>query len=252
MQAHVRFYAELNDHLPPASRFQTLEKRFFVSPSVKDTIESFGVPHAEVELILANGESVDFSYPVKDGDRVSVFPVFEALDVTPALRIRREPLREPKFTLDMHLGKLAATLRMLGFDAAYRSCANDAYLARISQEERRILLTRDRGLLKRAAVTHGYWVRETDSRRQAAEIASRFDLHRLVRPFTRCMACNSMVVPVTKTSVRERVPERVWKRHHEFRECPCCGRVYWEGSHHARMVNRIEELISGLLSAANR
>lgn len=243
MRAQIRFYAELNDHLPPASRFQTVEKQFLVPSSVKDMIESFGVPHAEVELILANGESIDFSYAVQDGDRVAVFPVFEALDVAPVLRIRREPLRELKFVLDTHLGRLAAWLRMLGFDTAYRSCANDADLARISQEEQRILLTRDRGLLKRAAVTHGYLVRETDSRRQAAEIVLRFDLRRLVRPFTRCMACNGMIVPVAKTSVRERVPEGVWRQQGEFRECPRCGRVYWEGSHHARMVDRIEELI---------
>lgn len=243
MQAYIRFYAELNDHLPPEQRFQTLEKQFFVSPAVKDMIESFGVPHAEVELITVNGNSVDFYYPVRDEDRIAVYPVFEALDVTPELRIRREPLREPKFVLDVHLGRLAAYLRMLGFDTIYRSCAGDAELARISLDEKRILLTRDRGLLKRSAVTHGYWLRETDSRRQAGEIVRRFDLQRFVRPFTRCLACNGDIVPAEKESVREQVHERIWERSAEFQRCLKCGRVYWQGSHHAHMLDRITELM---------
>lgn len=243
MRAGFRFYAELNDHLPPAQQFQTLEKTFFVSPSVKDAIESFGVPHAEVELILANGKTVDFSHPLHDGDRIAVFPVFEALDVAPELRIRREPLREPKFVLDAHLGKLAAYLRMLGFDTAYQICASDPDLAQISKDEKRILLTRDRGLLKRAAVTHGYWIREIDSRRQAAETITRFDLRRLVRPFTRCMACNGSISVVAKEAIRERVPEQVWERHERFRTCLQCRRVYWEGTHYAWMVDKIAQLM---------
>ncbi|HEX7362127.1 MAG TPA: Mut7-C RNAse domain-containing protein [Bryobacteraceae bacterium] len=243
MRAYFRFYAELNDHLPLAERFQMLEKQFSVSPSVKDMIESFGVPHAEVELILVNGNSVDFFYPVRDGDRIAVYPVFEALDVTPELRIRREPLRQPKFVLDVHLGRLAAYLRLLGFDTAYRSCASDPDLARISRDEKRILLTRDRGLLKRSAVTHGYWLRETDSRRQAAEIVKRFHLQSFVRPFTRCLACNAAIAPVAKKSVRQQVPERIWEQFAEFQKCLGCGRIYWPGSHHTRMVNSIAELM---------
>lgn len=243
MRAYFRFYAELNDHLPLQARFQTLEKQFSVSPSVKDAIESFGVPHAEVELILVNGNSVDFFYLVRDGDRIAVYPVFEALDVTPELRIRREPLRHPKFVLDVHLGRLAACLRLLGFDTVYRSCANDAELASISRDENRILLTRDRGLLKRSAVTHGYWLRETDSRRQAAEIVARFHLQSFVQPFTRCLACNGAIVPVAKESVRQRVPERIWNQFAEFQKCAGCGRIYWPGSHHARMLDRIADLM---------
>jgi uncharacterized protein with PIN domain len=242
MRAYFRFYAELNDHLASEQRFQTLERQFFVPSSVKDMIESFGVPHAEAELMLVNGESVDFSYRVQDGDRVAVYPVFEALDITPELRVRREPLREPRFVLDVHLGKLAAYLRMLGFDTAYRSCANDAELARISRDEKRILLTRDRGLLKHGIVTHGYWVRETDSRRQAAEIVARFDLARAVRSFTRCMACNGTLDPIAKQAVRENVPARVWARFDEFKNCPMCGRIYWQGSHYAHMLRSIAEL----------
>jgi len=235
-RATIRFYAELNDHLPSQRQYQTLERRFFVPTTVKDMIESFGVPHTEVELILVNGESADFSRVVRDGDQVSVYPMFESVDITPALRVRPEPLRDPKFVLDVHLGRLAAYLRMLGFDTVYRNCASDPELVALSSSEQRILLTRDRGLLMHSAVTRGYWLRETDSGRQAQEIVSRFDLARLFRPFTRCMACNATLRPVPKTEIRGRVPPRTLELYDEFLECSGCARVYWKGSHYRRML----------------
>jgi len=241
-RASLRFYAELNDHLAPDRRYRTLEKEFFVPVSVKDAIESFGIPHTEVELVLVNGESSDFARLVRDGDRIAVYPVFESLDITPELRVRPQALRELRFVLDVHLGRLAAYLRMLGFDAEYRNCASDAELVRISSEKDRILLTRDRGLLKHSAVTRGYWLRQTDSRAQAAEVLSRFDLARSVRPFTRCMACHGRLRPLSTQEVPERVPAPVAARHAEFRECPACRRVYWEGSHFECMRRWIEEL----------
>lgn len=240
--AFFRFYAELNDHLPPERRHKNLEREFLVSSTVKDMIEGFGVPHTEVELILVNGESVDFSYLVRDGDAISVYPMFEAIDIRPELRVRRQPLRDPKFVLDVHLGKLAAYLRMLGFDTFYRSCLTDPELARISSQEHRILLTRDRGLLKHGVVTHGYWLRETDSKRQIAEIVRRFDLAGCVHPFTRCMACNGLLRPAVKDEVLHLLPPRTAEQHEIYQRCAQCGRVYWKGSHHARMRRWIEEL----------
>jgi len=240
--ASFRFYAELNDHLPPERQYRTLEKRFFVPSTAKDMIESFGVPHTEVELILINGVSSGFGDRVRDGDRVAVYPVFESVDVSPELRVRPYPLRDLKFVLDVHLGKLAAYLRMLGFDAAYRNCASDPELVEAAVAEQRILLTRDRGLLKYSAVTRGYWLRETDSRRQVAEIMRRFDLSRAFRPFTRCMACNQPLRQARKTEVSQRVPARIAEAHEKFLECARCGRVYWKGSHYHRMLRWIEEM----------
>lgn len=198
----------------------------------------------EVELIVINGESVDFSRVVRDRDRIAVYPIFESIDITPELRVRPQALRDPKFVLDVHLGKLAAHLRMLGLDALYRACYTDPELVRISSAEHRVLLTRDRGLLKHSAVTHGYWLRETDSRRQAAEVVRRFDLAHYIRPFTRCMACNGSIEPVSKEQVRDLLPPRTAELHDEFRQCPQCGRVYWEGTHHERMRRWIGELTS--------
>jgi uncharacterized protein with PIN domain len=240
--ACFRFYAELNDHLPPRSRDGLVEKRFFVPGSVKDMIESLGVPHSEVDLVLVNGESSDFTRLIQNGDHVSVYPVFESIDITSVLRLRPQPLREPKFVLDVHLGRLAGYLRMLGFDTAYANQASDADLVKISVEQRRTLLTRDRGVLKHSAVTRGYWMRETDSRRQVTEVLKRFDLAECLRPFTRCIVCNESLREIYKTDVVGRAPERVLEWSNEFKECPGCRRVFWEGSHYRRMRLWIEQL----------
>jgi uncharacterized protein len=240
--ACFRFYAELNDHLPPSQQYGVVKKEFFVPASVKDMIEGIGVPHAEVDLVLVNGESSDFSRLVRNGDRVAVYPVFESIDITPVLRLRPQALRELKFVLDVHLGRLAGYLRMLGFDAVYANRASDHELVRISSEQNRILLTRDRGVLKHSAVTHGYWLRETDSRRQAAEVVRRFDLARSLRPFTRCMTCNEPLRAASKAEVRGRIPPAILEWCEEFRKCAGCQRVYWHGSHCRRMRRWIDQL----------
>ncbi len=239
-EAHFRFYAELNDFLAPELRFRSFPLAFIDIATVKDRIESLGVPHTEVDLILVNGEPVDFNCRVKDGDRVSIYPVFEALDIAPVSRLRPEPLREPRFVLDVHLGRLAAFIRMLGFDALYTNCYSDAELADISKREGRILLTRDVGLLKRGAVTHGYFIRNTDAHAQLVEIVRRFDLRRLVQPFSRCMRCNSLLAEA-KGEHLAGLPGGVVREYAEFRRCTDCGRVYWKGGHYRRMLQLIEE-----------
>jgi uncharacterized protein with PIN domain len=242
--AEFRFYAELNDFLPRSRRGTSFVHRFFGSPSVKDAIESLGVPHAEVDLILADGESVGFSFGLRDGVRVAVYPVFESIDVGPLTRVRPAPLRDLRFVLDGHLGRLARHLRMAGFDVLWRREAADEELASISAAERRVLLTRDRGLLKRSAVTHGYFVREVEPARQLAEVVRRFDLARAVAPFRRCLRCNDLLEPVPKEAVAERLPPRVRERHDDFRRCPACGRIYWAGTHHRRMTRLLEDVLT--------
>ncbi len=232
--ARFRFYAELNDFLPDEKREKELTRHFTVSGSVKDFVESFGVPHTEVDLVLANGNPVDFSYPVCDGDRVSVYPVFESLDISSVSRVRPAPLRALRFLLDVHVGRLAAYLRMAGFDALYGTQASDAELAGIVAREGRVLLTRDRYLLMRTAVDRGYWVRSTEPKQQLLEVVKRFDLSGSMRPFTRCLACNNLLEPVSRDSVVERLPPGI-RQKDAFRTCPSCRRVYWEGSHHERM-----------------
>ena len=236
MQARFRFYAELIDFLPPERRMVPFDYAFQGKQTVKHLIESLGVPHTEVDLVLMNGRSVDFAEVVSDGDSVSVYPVFEAFDIAPVSRVRPKPLRLTRFVLDGHLGRLAAYLRMIGFDTLYRNNYDDEQLARISAEEHRILLTRDRGLLMRSAVTHGYCVRETIPRRQLTEVVERFDLAGSVAPFRRCMVCNELLRDVAKEAVAERMSPVSRAHYDEVRECPGCGRLFWKGSHYQRML----------------
>ncbi|HVP46650.1 MAG TPA: Mut7-C RNAse domain-containing protein [Bryobacteraceae bacterium] len=245
--ALFRFYAELNDLLPLDRRFRTFAHPCDGQSTVKDMIESLGVPHTEVDLILVNGESVDFSGRVQHGDRVSVYPVFESIDISPVARVRPEPLRQTRFILDTHLGRLAAYLRALGFDTHYRSHSPDEELARISRDEHRILLTRDVGLLKRSAVTHGHLMRETRPRLQLCEVVERFDLRRSVALFTRCLCCNTPLCSIDKESIAARLPERTHKLYAEFLTCQSCGRIYWQGSHYERMQRMIATVVDSVI-----
>ena len=240
--ATFRFYAELNDFLPSDLRGRGIEYRFADSPGIKDPVEAQGVPHAEVELIVVNGESVGFEYRLRHGDRVAVYPVFEAFDVAPLVRLREAPLRRTAFVLDANLGKLARRLRLLGFDALYRNDYDDADVVRISVATGRIILTRDRRLLFAKVVTHGYWLRATDPDEQAREVISRFDLARRVRPFARCIACNGLIEPVEKDEIADRLESLTRKYYDEFYRCADCGRIYWEGSHFTRMRALVERL----------
>ena len=241
--AYFRFYAELNDFLPKKQRFVTFPLTFKNRQSVKHLIESIGVPHPEVDLILANSEPRDFSYLVQDEDVISVYPVFESFDIAAENKLRPEPLREPKFVLDGHLGRLAAYMRLLGFDCTYRNDYADEELTEISHNENRICLTRDRGLLKRKIITHGYCLRSLDSRQQVKEVLHRFDLLRSVKPFLRCVHCNGMLEDVDKKEIVNQLLPKTKRYYDEFRRCSECGQVYWKGSHFERIVKIIEGLL---------
>jgi len=240
--AEFRFYEELNDFLPQEKRKVTFDYSLQRRASVKDIIEALGVPHTEVEVILANGQSVDFGYIVGDGDRISVYPMFESLDIRPLLKLRELPLRQPSFVLDCHLGRLARYLRHLGFDTLYRNDYTDDRLATISADEHRILLTRDRDLLKRRIISHGYCVRSHDPRRQLDEVLARFDLYADIKPFGRCTRCNGMVIAVDKNDILDQLEPGTRKYYNEFWRCGSCCQIYWEGSHFEKMKLLIDEL----------
>ncbi len=242
-QARFRFYAELNDFLPQPKRGVSFWHEFAGHPSIKDTIEAIGVPHTEVDLILTNGHSVGFDYKLDDGDRLGIYPVFESIDISPILRVRPQPLRRIRFVLDTHLGKLAAYLRMLGFDSLYNNEAPDEALASLSVEGDRVLLTKDRGLLKRGRVTHGYYIRSQEPREQVLEVIQRFDLQRLIEPFTRCMRCNGAIEEVQKELILERLEPQTRDHFDEFSICSECDQIYWRGSHFGRMKAFIDHLL---------
>ena len=210
----------------PAHRVAGGERR-----SVKDLIESLGVPHTEVAAVTVDAAPVDLSDPVSGGEAVEVLPP----DVPGARRVGRWLLPEPpdprRFVLDVHLGTLARRLRLLGFDCWYRTAAEDQFLAAVAVEQARILLTRDRQLLMRREISHGYCPRSDDPDRQLTEVAERYGLATRAHPLTRCGACNAVLEPVTADQVAAQVPPRTLRATHRYARCTGCGQVYWPGSH---------------------
>ncbi len=241
-KAQFRFYEELNDFLPSNKKKKVFLYEFEGNPSIKDAVESIGVPHTEIDLILSNGQSVGFSCRLKDRDFVSVYPVFESMDISNVTSLREKPLREPCFILDVHLGKLARELRMLGFDSLYKNDYNDLEIVRVAENEKRIILTRDIGILKIKRVTRGYWIRYRYPSKQLNEVIRRFDLYSNIRPFYRCMICNGIIKEIKKETIIDKLEPKTKLYYNEFYQCKSCKKVYWKGSHYFAIKDFIESL----------
>jgi uncharacterized protein len=253
--ATFRFYEELNDFIARPLRGRAFSCVCAHAATTKHMIEALGVPHTEVELIIVNGESVGFDRVLRNGDRVAVYPKFEALDVTPLLRVRERPLRTVRFVADAHLGGLAQLLRLAGFDTLYDNHFADAEIEALAASEDRIVLTRDRELLKRRTITHGCYVRSLKPQAQLREVIDRLDLAGSIHAFRLCLTCNAPLRRIEQAEVAGRAPEGVLERHNRFATCDVCRRVFWEGSHWKRMRTLIDSLLpeqAGQARADNR
>ncbi|MEH2323348.1 MAG: Mut7-C RNAse domain-containing protein [Nostoc sp.] len=248
--AHFYFHGELNYFLPRHHQQVKISHFFEERASIKDMIESLGVPHPEVDFINVNGNYVNFSYIVLDGDTINVYPISARSTIIPSVSVMPEALTIIRFVLDIHLGKLATSLRLLGFDTLYRNDYEDAKLAEISYSQGRILLTRDKGLLMRSLVTYGYYVRNINPQQQIIEVLGRYDLFKLISPFKRCLRCNGLLEPVDKQSIIDKLPETVRSQIDEFRRCQDCvvyrrrHRIYWKGSHYERLQHFIDKVLN--------
>ncbi len=245
--AYFRFYEELNEFLPSGKRKKFFPYSFSGNPSVKDAIEALGVPHVEVDLILVNSLSVDFSYKLQNADSVSVYPIFESFDITSVTHLRGKPLRDfLKFILDVHLGKLTKYLRLCGFDTYYQTGCSDQEIISLAVSNKRVILTRDIELLKNKHVIHGYWIRSQHLDEQLKEVCLRFDLKNQIRLFTRCMECNGILADVSKKDILYRLLPKTRQYYQKFKKCPDCDRIYWDGSHYERMKEYIDSIIKVL------
>lgn len=230
---------DLNDFVPEEKRNSTIHYHFDGKPSIKDAIEAQGIPHTEVDLIIVNEKSVGFDYHLKNGDRVEVYPIFESIDISPLVKLRKHTLRTPKFILDVHLGKLARLMRLCGFDTLYRNDYDDPEIIELSVSQKRIILTRDRALLHSRKVTHGYCIRSMDAIEQLSEVIRRFDLKEIMAPFSRCLSCNGMLHSIDKESIFDQLEPKTEKYYDSFFQCDRCGKIFWRGSH----LERLEEVI---------
>ncbi len=238
--AYFRFHGELNDFLPHSARDKQVHYEFDRNPSIKDSIEAIGVPHTEVNQIIVNGDSVGFGYHMAEGDDVSVYPVSINVDISPRVKLREEPVHI--FIVDVNLGKLARLLRMAGFDSEFRNNYNDHDVARLAHTENRIVLTRDRRLLRHKIITHGYWIRSFEPRRQFVEVLDRFGLWSEISPFNRCLECNGIIEPISKEDVIDQLEPRTVLYYDEFFRCADCGNIYWKGTHFDHMNSVLEEI----------
>lgn len=243
----IRFYEELNFFIKGYAIKQDIQFSYNGRRSVKDLIESYGVPHVEVDLVLVNGQSVTFKYIIQSGDQISVYPMFERFNIEALSMIRETGLRDPKFVADVHLGKLARKLRLLGFDTLYDSSLEDISLAQIAERDKRILLTRDRRLLMRSIVERGLILRSGNPEGQVIEILERLDLYTRLKPFTRCLLCNGMLSTIQEEDISfqnlfNQLPAKVKTWCKEITVCKQCHKVYWKGSHYEKMLNYIDDL----------
>jgi hypothetical protein len=248
--ATFRFYDGLNDFLPRERRGRAFVTACAREATTKHMVEALGVPHTEVELLLVNGESSSFERIVHEGDRIAAYPAFGAFDVSPLQVLRSWPAGRLRFVADAHLGGLARLLRMAGYDTLYDNAYHDDEIARIAGEQGRVLLTRDRELLKRRTVELGCYLHAIDPPGQMRELFARLRLAPGMRPFSLCLHCNLPLRAAPREEVACRLPPRVAESRDAFTTCDSCGRVYWQGSHYERMRGLLAGLADVELAAS--
>lgn len=235
---YFQFYGSLNDFFPAGRKGAVIPYTFTRGQTVKDAIEALGVPHPEVYVVLKNQTAVPFNYRLSKDDILEVFPKSNL--VHPGANGHHTPIR---FVLDVHVGKLAKALRMLGFDSLYENDYTDKMIASLAHAEDRSVLTRDIGLLKQKIISNGYWLRSQNLEEQLKEVIDHFQLQGEFKPLSRCLVCNSTLIEVDKASVLEILEPKTKAYFHEFYQCKQCKRVYWKGSHYERMMTFIRRFL---------
>jgi len=239
--AGFHFYGTLNDFFSVDKKEKSIRYSFNENPAVKDAIEALGVPHTEVNVVAVNGAAVNFFYHLHNYDEVEVYPAnfitsYNAGSLIPAYSY---PIR---FIADVHVGKLAKALRITGFDTLYENNYSDKEIAAIAEAQQRIILTRNKRLLKQTTVKWGYWLRSNQPEDQLTEVIKRYNLQDKIQPFTRCLECNGMIEPVTKNMVTDKLPVNTERFFHEFYQCTNCKKLYWKGSHYERMMGNLSKI----------
>lgn len=237
----IMINGSLKDFLAGQAKKDIIIAEFDGSPAVKDTIESIGIPHAEIGRIEVNGKPVPYTFRIHERDEISVYPVEWKMPVRKELSLQPDLPGNIRFILDVHLGKLARELRMLGFDCRYEKDFNDEQIIEIGVSERRIILTRDVGILKNSKVEWAHWMRNTDIILQVREVIEVFELKNKIHPFSICLKCNGRLIPVEKEKVLEDLPPRVRIYQTQIYQCEKCKQLFWKGTHYEHMINRIRK-----------
>jgi len=238
----LNLHGDLEFFVRPEARGQSIQRGLNEKTSVKDVIESCGVPHPEVDLILVDGQPVDFQYGIASAANVELYPLKTPFTLFNDKRL--QIIHYTRFVVDGHLGTLTRDLRLLGFDVAYDPQAEDAQLLAIMESENRALLTCDRRLLMHAVVKTGYCPRSQKPDEQTVEVIRRFDLLGAIAPYTRCIRCNAPLLKVSKTEIVERLEPLTKIYYEQFQRCTGCGQIYWAGSHFSKLQKRLEQILA--------
>lgn len=239
---YLRFYGPLNDFLKNILREKEFVYEFFVAGSIKDAIESFGVPHTEVFFLTVNNEPADFNKKYHDGDMIAVYPKFFSLPIKRNTCVKRDDWYPPRFILDVHLGKLCKKLRMLGIDTLYKNNFTDEQILVQSLNDNRIILTRDIELLKNNKAIHGYFIRSINSKKQIQELINYFELTAYIYPFTRCIVCNGILHKIEKDTIKANIPSGTYNQFDDYYQCSSCKKIFWKGSHYMDMKKMISDI----------
>jgi len=239
-RAEIRFYGRLRQLR--SKRTTGTEYRFNGQPAVKDAVEALGVPHTEIDLLLVAGESVDFAYQLQNGDQVDVHPFGTGLGGEELIHLCPPSPDPVAFVLDVHLGKLARRLRMLGFDCRYSNSFSDPQIVELALAEGLIILTRDRGILKHSCVSQGCLITSEQIEQQVQEVLQRYRLYGQIQAFCRCPMCNGLLEPVEKAAIRDRLQPKTARYYQFFHRCTVCEQLYWQGSHYAKILGWVERL----------
>ncbi|MCD4779938.1 MAG: Mut7-C ubiquitin/RNAse domain-containing protein [Candidatus Omnitrophica bacterium] len=244
----LRVYGALNCFITPKKRYRPFCYYGKGHPSIKDTLEAVGIPHPEINVILADGRSIDFSSPTVDRTFIEVFPAHARVTTCRVHLLQPKILKFPRFICDVHLGKLSRHLRLFGFDTLYENCLSDHQIVKQADEEGRIVLSRDIGLLKHKKIESGYFIRHIYAEKQFREVVRRYELMNRFQPFGRCLDCNDKIVRIAKAKVFHQLPDIVKRVHKHFFQCQGCHHVYWRGTHFDRLNRLVAQYAKNTVS----
>lgn len=249
---HLVFHGNLKTLLPPRKRMATsVDYLLTRRASIKDIIESLRIPHSEIGHIMRQGEELSFSTIPATHERIDIHPIRAPFDVRIPTRLRPEPFDDVRFLVDINVGKLTSLLRMAGFDTASTAGLSSQEIAEKAIREQRILLSRNRDLLKLRAIVFAHLVRTQQPLKQLSEVLHLYGLTQDVHPFSRCLRCNILLEPVNKAEIMARLEPLTKQYYDRFYRCSACDRIYWRGSHHEHMLEVITAAVSTQEPQAN-